>query len=111
MSVNDFWDWYKFVFAYHGGKAPDGPEEGAKVMAAWNAWYGGMGAAVVDGGGPLGMSKTVSTSGVADDGGSNPVSGVTTVEAADIGAATAMAKGCPILGDGGSVEVAEIMSM
>ena len=39
----------KFVFAYHGGKAPESPEEGAKVMAEWNAWYGSMGEAVVDG--------------------------------------------------------------
>ena len=101
----------KFVFAYHGGKTPESPEEGAKVMAAWNAWYGGMGDAVVDGGGPAGPSKTVSTAGVADDGGSNPLSGITQVSAADMDGALAMAKGCPILDDGGSVEVVELMEM
>ncbi len=101
----------KFVFAYHGGTAPQSPEEGAKVMAKWNAWYAGMGSAVVDGGGPCGPSKTVSTGGVEDSGGANPVSGITQVEAADMDGAVAMAKGCPITDDGGTVEVAEIMEM
>lgn len=101
-----------FVFVYHGGGRPDTPEEGAKVMAAWQAWMGGMGDALVEGGNPVGMSKTVSASGVADDGGANPVSGYSIVSAADIDAAVEMAKGCPIIDtDGGSVEVAEAIAM
>lgn len=102
----------KFLFAYHGGSAPSSPEEGQKVMAIWNAWYGDMGAAVVDGGGPTGMSMTVSAGGISGDGGANPVSGLTVVEAADQAAACEMAKGCPLVGDGtGSVEVAEMVEM
>ena len=100
----------KFMFIYHGGKAPESPEEGAKVMEQWNNWFATMGDAVVDGGNPAGMSKTVSADGVADDGGSNPVSGYSLVNAADIDAAVEMAKGCPIIGEG-SVEVAEAMDM
>lgn len=101
----------KFMYIYHGGKAPESPEEGAKVMAAWTAWFEGMGALVVDGGNPAGLSKTVSASGVAEDGGANPVSGYSLVNAADHDAAVEMAKGCPILSDGGTVEVAEAMEM
>lgn len=101
----------KFVFAYHGGKAPESPEAVADVMAKWEAWMGGMGKNLVDGGHPVGMSKTVSAAGVEDNGGSNPLSGYTLVNAADIDAACAMAKGCPILEDGGSVEVAEALDM
>ena len=100
----------KFVFAYHGGKPPESPEEGEKVMAAWGAWFETLGAAVVDGGAPVGVSKTVSAGGVADGGGSNPLSGYSIVNADNIDAAVEMAKGCPIL-DGGSVEVAEAMDM
>jgi hypothetical protein len=100
----------KFVFAYHGGKMPEDPKEGERIMAAWNAWYGAMGAAVLDGGGPCGKSRTVSASGVANDGGANPLSGLTIVEAASQDAAVEMAKGCPILSDG-SVEVCEILEM
>ncbi|MCB1367602.1 MAG: hypothetical protein KDK00_07560 [Rhodobacteraceae bacterium] len=102
----------KFIFAYHGGKAPDSPEEGQKAMQAWMAWFTGLGAAVVDGGHPAGMSQTVSKSGVAGDGGANPISGYSLVNAADIDAAVAMAKGCPMVTDGsGSVEVAECLDM
>lgn len=102
----------EFVFAYHGGKAPESPEEGQEVMAAWQAWFAGMGEAVVIPGAPVGMSKTVSAGGVADDGGANPISGYSVVKAADIGAATELAKGCPMVVTGnGSVEVAEIMEM
>ncbi len=101
----------KFIFAYHGGSVPETPEEGQKVMAAWTSWMEGLGAAIADGGNPAGMSKTVSASGVANDGGPNPISGYTLVNADTIEAACDMAKGCPIIDDGGSVEVAEAMEM
>lgn len=101
----------KFVFAYHGGKMPETPEEGERVMAAWTQWLQGMGTAVVDGGNPVGPSQTVSGSGVANDGGSNPLSGYSLVSADNIGKAVEMAKGCPIIEAGGSVEVAEAMEM
>lgn len=102
----------RFAFVYHGGKAPEDPAEQERVMGEWGAWYAAMGAAVVDGGGPAGKSRTVSKGGVADDGGANPVSGLTIVEAADQSAAVEMAKGCPMVKDGsGSVEVAEILQM
>jgi hypothetical protein len=102
----------QFIFAYHGGKSPETPQEGEKVMAAWGAWFEGMGAAVVQPGAPVGMSKTVSNAGVADDGGANPVSGYSVVNAASMDAAVTMAKGCPMVVDGsGSVEIAELIEM
>lgn len=100
-----------YIFAYHGGGKPESPEEGQKVMAAWMAWYESMGTAVADGGAPVGMSKTVTASGIEDNGGSNPLSGFTLVTADSIEAATELAKGCPILQDGGTVEVAEALKM
>jgi len=102
----------KFVFAYHGGGMPDTPEEGARMMAAWDAWYGSMGASLVDAGGAVGQSHTVSAKGTISDGGPNPLSGYTVVEAADHAAACDMAKGCPMVADGsGSVEVAPVIDM
>ena len=100
-----------YIFAYHGGKAPESPEEGEKVMAAWKSWLAGMGDNLVDFGAPLGMSSTVSATGVAGDGGTNPISGYSLVQADSQDAANDLAKGCPVLADGGSVEVAEIMQM
>lgn len=100
-----------YVFAYHGGGAPETPEEGQKVMAAWMAWYETMGPAIVDGGAPVGMSKTVTADGVLDNGGANPLSGYTVVKADSMDEAIAMAKGCPILTNNGTIEVAEAMEM
>ena len=102
----------KFIFAYHGGKMPETEEEGAQVMAEWIAWFENLGAAVVDGGNPLGPSSTVNSDGsVTCDGGSNPLSGYSLINADSIEQATALAKGCPILKAQGSVEIAEAMDM
>jgi len=102
----------KFVFAYHGGGMPETPEAGEKAMAAWGAWYQDLGSSIADGGAPVGMSRTVSTGGVSENGGANPLSGYTVIEAADIDAACQLAKGCPLVADGsGSVEVAPVIDM
>jgi hypothetical protein len=102
----------KFLFVYHGGKKPETEAEVAKVMDAWGQWFGSMGSAVIDGGNPVGQSYTVQSNGsVVDNGGANPASGYSLIEASDIDDATAKAKGCPILGSGGSIEVAEAFDM
>ena len=102
----------KYLFVYHGGKQPANDEEYKKVMDQWGNWFGSLGSAVIDGGNPVGMSKTVLAGGeVADDGGANPASGYSLIEASDDADAVEKAKGCPILLDGGSVEVAEAFDM
>ena len=102
----------KYLFVYHGGEQPKTDEEVAAVLDAWGQWLGSLGAAVIDGGNPVGMSKTVHPDGsVADNGGSNPVSGYGLFEAADDDDAVAKARGCPILEAGGSVELAEAFDM
>lgn len=101
-----------YVLAYHGGGMPETEEEGAKVTAEWNAWYGQLGESIVDGGAPTGQAKTVSSDGsVTDGGGANPISGYTVVSANDIDSAVSLAKGCPILSAGGTIEVAETIDM
>ena len=101
-----------FFFVYHGGGAPSEPAEQEKAMKAWGDWYGAMADKLVHGGGPAGKSHTVTKSGVAEDGGANPISGLTIVSAADYAEACEMAKGCPLVLDGsGSVEVAEMIEM
>ena len=72
----------KYLFVYHGGgKGPTTPDEIKAVMDAWGAWFGSMGAAVVDGGNPVGLSSTVKPDGsLASGGGANPVSGYSLIE-------------------------------
>jgi hypothetical protein len=82
--------------------------ERAAVMEAWGKWYGVLGAAVVDGGNPVGQTRTIAASGATTDGGgANPVTGYSLIKADNLDAAVAMAKGCPVLAGGGSIEVAE----
>ena len=100
----------EYVLAYHGRKMPESPEEGAKQKARFESWVGGLGDAVVNPGTPLGKAKTVSSGGVSDDGGSNPLMGFSIVKADSMDAAVAMVKGCPFL-EMGTVEVAEVMEM
>ncbi len=102
----------KYLFVYHGGSKPDSKEEVAEVMNAWGQWLGSMGSAVIDGGNPVGQSSTVQSNGsVVDNGGANPASGYSLIEAPDLNDAIAKAKGCPVLARGGSIEVAEAFDM
>lgn len=102
----------KYLFVYHGGSHPESDAEVKEVMDAWGNWFGSMGAAVVDGGNPVGQSYTVNEDGsVTDNGGANPASGYGLFEAADLDDAIAKAKGCPILKSKGTVELAEIFDM
>lgn len=101
----------KFLFAYHGGHQFETKEEGMVHMAKWQAWSAGLGDAVVDPGMPVSGSKTVSSDGITDGGGSNPLSGITIVQADTIEAALEMAKSCPHVTIGGTIEVAQAMDM
>jgi len=102
----------KYLFIYHGGENPETEEEVKAVMDAWGAWMGAMGAAVIDGGNPVAASSTVNGDGsVIDNGGSNPATGYGLFEATDLDDALEKARGCPILSDGGTVEVAEAIDM
>jgi hypothetical protein len=95
-----------YLFIYKGGSMGATPEEQKAQMEAWGAWFGSLGAAVVDGGNPCGPSKTVASSGAVSDGGSG-IGGYSVVKADTLDAAAGMAKGCPLLKVGGNVEVYE----
>ena len=97
-----------YVLTYTGGAQPDNTseEERAAIMAAWGAWYGAMGEAVVDGGNPFGPSVAVTSAGV-QEGAPSGLTGYTIVSADSLAAATDLAKGCPHLDSGGAVEVYE----
>lgn len=79
-------------------------------MAKWKAWVGGLADAVVNPGTPLGMSKTISTGGASDGGGSTRLTGLSIGKADNMDPALEIAKRCPYL-DIGTVEVAEVMEM
>jgi hypothetical protein len=102
----------KYALLYKGGgDMPQSDEEREQVTAAWGAWFEGLGTAVLDAGNPFGPSASVGPDGSAGDGAASGVTGYSIVSAADLGGATEMAKGCPILAAGGGVEVHEIVEL
>ena len=100
-----------YVFAYRGGKMAETEEEQQAVMAAWGAWFGELGDAIVDGGNPFAGSASVSAAGDVSDGAGSQLTGYSVVQAGDLGSASELAKGCPILADGGTVDVSETIAI
>lgn len=101
----------KFVLAYHTGPNFSPPADGPKHMEDWKAWMAGLGDAAVDPGLAVGPSKTVGPDGVADGGGANPLAGYTVVQADNIDAAIEIARACPHIALGGTIEVAPDMEL
>ena len=100
----------KYLLAYTGGGMGDTPEAQQQAMDAWMAWFGSLGADVVDQGSPFGPSATVSGSG-ATDSGASALTGYTIITADSLSAASEKAKGCPVVTSGGSIEVYEALEM
>jgi hypothetical protein len=101
----------KYLFIYHAEAdftPPATQEEGEAAMAAWGAWMGGIGPALVEAGEPVGKSVKVDATGARPEV-ENPAFGWSIVEAADMDAACKLAEGNPMIAGGGHVEVAEIM--
>jgi len=102
----------KYLFAYKGGSGmaqTDAEREAA--MAAWGGWFGSLGQAVVDGGNPFGPSATVTDAGSVSDGASASLSGYSVLSADSLSAASELAKSCPVLAAGGTVEVYETIEI
>ncbi len=98
-----------FLLAYKGGGVPATPDEQAAVMAAWGAWFGALGEAVVDMGQPFAGSATIASDKSVGSGGT--LTGYSVISADSLDAAVGAAQGCPIFSSGGSVEVYEALEM
>jgi hypothetical protein len=100
-----------FVLAYRGGTGMAAtPEAQEKSMAEWGAWFGSLGAALVDGGNPFATSWTVHPDGSSTVG-DGALTGYSIIDAPDLAAAADLTKGCPLLADGGTVEVYQTIAM
>ena len=100
----------KYAFIYAGGKMAETPEAQQASVNAWNAWFGTLGDAIVDGGNPFATSATVSSGGVTDAGRLG-AGGYSLVTANSLQEAVGLAKGCPVIEDGGAVDVYETLEM
>lgn len=85
--------------------------EQAVAMQSWMGWFGELGAAVTDGGNPFGDSIAVASDGAHAPVDTGALTGYSILTADSIDAAATLAKGCPVLSSGGSVEVYEALDM
>src|SRR4051812_5328971 len=96
-----------YLLVYKGGAMAQTEEQRNASMAAWGKWFGELGEKVVDGGNPFGPSATVGADGNIKDGAASSLTGYSILKADTLQQASQLAKGCPIVGDGGSIEVYE----
>jgi hypothetical protein len=101
----------KYLLAYRGGSVAETEAEQQAQMAAWGAWFGKLGSAVADPGAPFAGSASVSSSGEVADNATSGLTGYTVLEADSLSVATAHAKDCPLLSDGGMIDVYEAHAM
>jgi hypothetical protein len=102
---------YVLVYKGGGGMAPT-PAEQEKIMADWGQWFGGLGQALVDGGNPFsGQATSIASDGSSKDGAGSGLTGYSILKADDLAAATTLAKGCPVLKSGGTIEVYETLAV
>lgn len=101
----------QYVITYLGGNPPSSPEEGKQHFAKYMAWLKDMGDAVVSPANPLKNTHSITPNGEISAGGQTNMSGYTIINADSIESALTMAKTCPFLEIGGTLEVSEKIEM
>lgn len=101
----------QYLIVYLGGNQPASPEEGKQHFAKYMDWLSSLGDAAVSPANPLKDTSTVHPDGTVTAGGTSAMSGYTIIEADSQDAALSIAKACPFLEIGGSLEVSELMEM
>ena len=101
----------QYLITYLGTPKPMSPEEGQQHMSEYRAWLSSLGDSAISPANPLKNTKTVNSDGSVTPGGSSTMSGFTIIEAESEEAALSIAKVCPFLEVGGSLEVSELMKM
>ena len=101
----------QYIMTYLGGDQPSSPEEGRQHFAKYKEWLVSLGDSAVSPANPLKDTRTVHSDGTVTTGGTTSMSGYTVIEADSMEAALEIAKVCPFLEIGGSLEVSELMQM
>ncbi len=101
----------QYVIVYLGGDQPSSPEEGKQHFAKYMDWIASLGASAVSPANPLKDTSTVNSDGSITNSGTSTMSGFTIIEVDSRDEALSIAKKCPFLDVGGSLEVSELMQM
>lgn len=101
----------QYIIVYLGGDQPSSPEEGKKHMEKYREWLSSLGPSAVSPANPLKNTNTVNADRTVTAGSTMSMSGYTIIESDSMEAALAIAKACPFLDTGGSLEVSELIQM
>ena len=101
----------QYIIAYLGGNQPSSPEEGKQHMSKYRAWLSSLADSAVSPANPFKNTSTVNPDGTVSTGGTTSMSGFTIIKADSMESALLIAKGCPFLDVGGSLEVSELIQM
>ena len=101
----------QYVIVYIGGDQPSSPEEGKQHFSKYMDWLSSLGDSAVSPANPLKNTSTVHSDGTVTTGSTTTMSGYTIIEAESMDAALSIAKACPFLDIGGSLEVSELVEM
>lgn len=101
----------QYMITYLGGDQPSTPEEGKQHFDKYKTWLTSLGKSAVSPANPLKNTNTVNSDGTVTTGSTTTMSGYTVVETDSIEDALVMAKACPFLDIGGSLEVSELIQM
>jgi len=101
----------QYVITYLGGNQPSSPEEGKKQMSKYMEWISSLGEKAVSPMNPFKNTSTVNSDGTVTTGSKTSMSGYTIINANSLEEAVSVAKTCPFLEIGGSLEVSELMQM
>ena len=101
----------QYVITYLGGDQPSTPEAGKQHFEKYQQWLASLGEAAISPMNPFKDTHTVKPDGTASAGSSTMMSGYTVIEADSMEKALEIAKACPFLDIGGSLEVSELVQM
>ncbi len=101
----------QYVIVYLGGDQPSSPEDGKQHMSKYMDWLSSLGDSAVSPANPLKNTSTVNSDGTVTAGSTTTMSGYTIIKAESMDAALLIAKACPFLDIGGSLEVSELIQM
>lgn len=101
----------QYIIVYLGGKPPSSPEEGKQHFSKYMEWLSSLGDSIVSPANPIKDTSTINPDGTITNGGETTMSGYTIIEAGSMEDALWVAKTCPFLDIGGSLEVSELVEM
>ena len=101
----------QYVIVYLGGDQPSNPEESKQHFSKYMDWLSSLGDSAVSPANPFKDTRTVNSDGTVSTGSTITMSGYNIIEVDSMETALSIAKACPFLDIGGSLEVSELIQM